>query len=929
MKTQPIDYIRSVTLFTFILLGLGIVMRVSADNATNSISISAGNDLTTTTVQVSTNTTDRLHATSFEIHYDPTVIKPTLCTVVHNEARCNLFNENDGLGLDKVRANIVSNTSLVGTTNLVEIGFQCLTSSGKSALTLVVDQFVGENGQPIIHDAVENNFSCGSVPTAVTLLKKVTLTSYNNVLVITFIAILLITIVIARRKRSISLQTTLILLIALALFRGVSLNAQAVQVGKLVGTPTLGDTNCDGNVDVIDGLFIKQFKAGVRIGANDCPATTQLHENACDVGIDGVCDLYDAELILDCNIGINNDFCIPGRIADQYIVSFDSFAAQASVDSAANEVSAMGGVVLQNYHAVVNGFATFASPNALSELKANGYVVNISPDIRITLDAQNILSNSSSATESWGLDRIDQRDLPLDNDYSYSSGGNGVHVYVLDTGIRTTHNEFTGRIGDGFTAIDDGNGVEDCHGHGTHVAGTIGGTIYGVAKNAIMHPVRVLDCKGDGSLSTIIAGIDWVSANAQFPAVANMSLGGKPGLALDNAVRNSIASGVTYVVAAGNDNIRACLHSPARVGEAITVGASNNLDNRASFSNWGSCVDIFAPGENIDSAGYADDNAVARYSGTSMAAPHVTGAAALYLEGNPNAEPLDVVTALVNNASRDKLSDIGNGSPNTLLYVGVPSSSPTPTPIPTNTPVPTITPVPTDTPIPPEFSECPTDGREGIYYYTDTNYGGTCYYFRTSIPDFGTTSIGDNELSSLIIIGRYIVKLYEDTNYQGRSQDTQSSKDYLDDDSLGGQYSSVKVTDINAVSNCPTDGREGIYIYTDPYFEGICYFTTVDIPSLRNTPIGNDNASSCRIIGPYNAQFYEDDNYIGRHHQVNESDMNMNISSLGGQLSSMYIEVENALANDSYHQLSLTGENGWYRSPVTIEINDIDAREVR
>ena len=270
---------------------------------------------------------------------------------------------------------------------------------------------------------------------------------------------------------------------------------------------------------------------------------------------------------------------------------------------------------------------------------------------------------------TWGLDRIDQRDLPLNGTYSYTTLAAGVHVYVIDTGIRSTHAEFGGRVSStGYTAISDGNGTNDCNGHGTHVAGTIGGATYGVAKGVTLHAVRVLNCSGSGSTSGVIAGVNWVTANHTAPAVANMSLGGGASTALDDAVRNSVASGVTYAVAAGNSNANACNSSPSRVSQALTVGSSTNTDARSSFSNFGTCVDVFAPGSNITSAWYTSNTATNTISGTSMASPHVAGAAALYLATDPSAPPSTVHAAVVDNASVNKLSSIGSGSPNRLLH---------------------------------------------------------------------------------------------------------------------------------------------------------------------------------------------------------------------------------------------------------------------
>ena len=275
-----------------------------------------------------------------------------------------------------------------------------------------------------------------------------------------------------------------------------------------------------------------------------------------------------------------------------------------------------------------------------------------------------IITTQTGAT--WGLDRIDQANRPLNGTYVYTTTGSGVNAYIIDTGIRVSHTQFGGRAAAVFDAF--GGSGSDCHGHGTHVAGTVGGSIHGVAKAVRLFAVRVLNCSGSGSNSGVIAGVNWVTGNRINPAVANMSLGGGVSTALDNAVANSIASGVTYAIAAGNSNVNASNSSPARVSSAITVGSSTSSDAKSSFSNYGSVVDIFAPGSSITSAWYTSTTATAVLSGTSMAAPHVAGVAARYLQNNRTASPATVRNAIVNTASLNKLSGLPSGTANRLLF---------------------------------------------------------------------------------------------------------------------------------------------------------------------------------------------------------------------------------------------------------------------
>jgi hypothetical protein len=350
-----------------------------------------------------------------------------------------------------------------------------------------------------------------------------------------------------------------------------------------------------------------------------------------------------------------SDRRIPGR----YVVVLEAGSDLASV---ANHVRNFRGArVRHTYQKGVKGFAL--------ELSAAD-AATLARDVRVRYVEEDAVVSAAS----WGLDRIDQRVLPLDGSAPSSSGGAGVAVYLVDTGVASDHGELAGRVSEGFTAFEDGNGSSDCNGHGTHVAGIVAGSTFGVAKAASIIPVRVLDCNGAGTVSTVLAGLDWIleqHAASPVPAVVNMSLSGGLSSAVDSAVDGLVAAGLTTVVAAGNASEDACRTSPARVPGALTVGASTETDARAAFSNFGPCVDLFAPGTNIMSAWYADPSESTVSSGTSSAAPFVSGVAALWLESFPDATPAAIAESINSHATVDVLTDAGAGSLNRLLYAPI------------------------------------------------------------------------------------------------------------------------------------------------------------------------------------------------------------------------------------------------------------------
>lgn len=377
----------------------------------------------------------------------------------------------------------------------------------------------------------------------------------------------------------------------------------------------------------------------------------------------------------------------PNTIEGQYIVVLEEDAGP--VASVAQQLLATVGGQYLGELPIINAAVVRVDALSARILAANPLVDYVEQD-----QVMQAVATSEQTPATWGLDRSDERQRQLDNRYRYpSDGGAGTHLYIIDTGLRVTHDEFAGRVGGGRNFAGSGGlglpipllgpvlggllggggdidpeDFSDCNGHGTHVAGTAAGATYGIAKQATVYGVRVLGCDGGGANSGVIAGVDWVAENAQMPAVANMSLGGGASTALDDAVRNAVDAGVVMVVAAGNSDADACGGSPNRVAEAVTVGSTTSNDDRSSFSNRGSCVDLFAPGSNITSAWYESDTQTNTISGTSMASPHVAGAAALLLDEG-NGDPQTVFNLLLSDATPDVLDGIGSGSPNRLLYV--------------------------------------------------------------------------------------------------------------------------------------------------------------------------------------------------------------------------------------------------------------------
>ena len=479
----------------------------------------------------------------------------------------------------------------------------------------------------------------------------------------------------------------------------------------------------------------------------------------------------------------------PAQAAERYIVTLKPGA---SPTRAADSARAQGAKVGHVYRHALRGYSATLSDALVRRLRDGSAVAAIVRDTPLRFTA------TQSAPPSYGIDRVDQRSLPLSGTYTYDATGAGVDAYVIDTGIRRSHQDFGGRAVTGVDLIDGGEST-DCYGHGTHVAGTIGGASYGVAKGVRLVDVRIGACTNSLNTSTAIAGIDWVTGNHQAgqPAVANMSFGGGTNAAMDTAVRNLVADGVVAAIAAGNGNVLgmaqdACSSSPPRVAEALTVSSVDSTDTKVGYANYGTCVDIFAPGYNIVSASYQSDTGSATMGGTSMAAPHVAGAVAMYLQANPSSTPAQVAAGLTSNATSGAVKSPGSGTPNRLLYNGFISAGGTPPPG-NAAPAASFT------------SSC--SGLSCTFTDTSTDSDGTIASRAWNFGD-GSTSTVANPAKTYATAGTYTVTLTV-TDDKGASSATTRSVTV----SGGGDPDPATVTLSNGVARQATSAAAGGWVY--------------------------------------------------------------------------------------------------------------------